>query len=332
MTTAGDIFKELDSGKFRPVYLIVGDEPFQATEILGRFKAFFSKTKESDDFLIETWDGEGMAFDDFRTSLEELPGLFSQGAQTRYIVCYRFERLAISLQEKLEDYFKNPNPDVCLVLWATKADKRKSWVKAIEANGALLVVEEPKFRDWAKWRGYMEKKIGKRLGAGAWERALEEASHTLSLVAADLERLATYVGDRLEITDADVKQFSCSGGMTDLFTFIDDVAQRKKETSFLRFHALIRSGEAELKLLSLLVRQFRLMDRLSSLMEQKVAESQWASELGVPPFALSKFKLALARQNQPPEVALRLISETDYLVKTGKASLFDAFLVPYFSA
>lgn len=328
---AADVFKELDQGKFRPVYLIVGEEPFQTHEILARFKAFFSKQSGADDFLVESWDGEGLNFEDFRNSLEELPGLFSTGPTTRYLVCQRYEKVAPSYQEKLEPYFSNPNPDVCLVLCAAKADKRKAWVKAIESAGAVLTVEEPKFRDWSKWKPYLEKKLGKRLGPGAWERAIEEAGQTLSLVAADLSRLAQFVGERPDISESDVKAFSQSGGWTDLFAFIDDVAQRKKAAAFLRYHALIRAGEADLKLLSLLVRQFRLMDKLERLIADKAPENSWASQLGVPPFALAKFKTALARQPEGAEPSLKLLAETDYLVKTGKGSLFHSFLVPYFS-
>lgn len=329
---AGEVFSELDAGKFRSLYLVVGDEPFQTNEILDRFRSFFSKRNPNDDFLVESWDGDGIAFDDFRNSLEELPGLFSQGPNTRFIICHRFEKVAPSYQEKLETYFSNPNPDVCLVLCASKADKRKAWVKTLEAHGALLSVEEPKFREWGKWKLYLEKKVGKRLGPGAWERALEEGGQTLSLVAADLSRLATFVGDRPEITEADVKAFSQSGGWTDLFAFIDDVAQRNKVSALVRYHALARAGEADLKLLALLVRQFRIMDKLQQLMAAKVPESTWASELGVPPFALSKFKTALAKQPHGSAPGLKLVSETDFLVKTGRGSLFHSFLLPYFSA
>ncbi len=332
---ANDVFRELEAGKFRPVYLIAGEEPFQVTEILQRFRRFFAEKNPPDsgldEFRTETYDGEGLAFDEFRASLEEMAGLFAEGPSVRFIICQRYERVSAAQQEKLESYFANPNPDVCLVLCAGKADKRKAWVKAIESAGAVLTVEEPKYKDWAKWRGYLEKKLGKRLGPNAWERSLEEAGHTLSLVASDLERTALYVGDRNEITEHDVKEFSRSGAWTDLFAFVDDVAQRKKASALLRYHALVRTGEAELKLLSLLVRQFRLMDRLSRLVKEGAPENTYASELGVPPFAVSKFKTALSRQPNGPELGLRLLSESDYLLKTGKGSLFDTFLVPYFS-
>ena len=332
---ANDVFRELDSGKFRPVYLIVGEEPFQVNEILHRFRQFFAKKNPPgeglDDFRTETWDGEGMAFDEFRSSLEELPGLFSEGPSTRFLICQRYERVSPAHQEKLEAYFENPNPDVCLVLCASKADKRKAWIKTIEKAGAVITVEEPKYKDWTKWRGYLEKKLGKRLGPNAWERSLEEAGHALSLVASDLERAALYVGSRPDITEKDVMEFSRSGGWTDLFAFVDDVAQRKKTPALLRYHALVRAGEAELKLLSLLVRQFRLMDKLSRLVSEGAPENSFASELGVPPFAVSKFKTALSRQPHGPEPGLRLLAETDYLLKTGKGSLFDTFLVPYFA-
>ena len=101
---AADVFKELEAGKFRSVYLIAGEEPFQTNEILARFKSFFTKQNSGDDFLVESWDGEGLSFEDFRNSLEEMPGLFTTGPTTRYLVCQRYEKVAPSYQEKLETY------------------------------------------------------------------------------------------------------------------------------------------------------------------------------------------------------------------------------------
>jgi hypothetical protein len=52
--TASQIFRELDDGKWAPFYLIVGEEPFQAGEILDRLKKFFKQG----DFNSDSFDGE----------------------------------------------------------------------------------------------------------------------------------------------------------------------------------------------------------------------------------------------------------------------------------
>jgi hypothetical protein len=39
--TAQQLFKDLDTGKWKPFCLVVGEEPFQAAEILARLKGFF---------------------------------------------------------------------------------------------------------------------------------------------------------------------------------------------------------------------------------------------------------------------------------------------------
>jgi hypothetical protein len=54
-TTAQQVFRELDSGKWRPNYLIVGEEEFQIGDIVDRLKRFFLKDASSRDFNFESW-------------------------------------------------------------------------------------------------------------------------------------------------------------------------------------------------------------------------------------------------------------------------------------
>jgi DNA polymerase III subunit delta len=161
--SAQQAFKDLDEGRFRPFYVVVGEEPFQTSEILLRLKRFFLKGENqiafNTTFNYETWDGEHLNGADLLTSLNTVPGLFDGPDSLRLVTCSRFDKVSASALEALDPYFRNPSPTTCFVLLCNKVDKRKSWYKKVDEKGAVIDVNEPYEREWPRWHGYFEKKI-----------------------------------------------------------------------------------------------------------------------------------------------------------------------------
>ncbi len=333
IVSAQQIFKELEAGTWRPFYLVVGEEPFQSSEILSRLKVFLSKGEIGDSFNYEAWDGEGLDAAGLLASLETLPGLFDGEGTKRLVVCQRFDKVTTAGLEVLDSYFRNPLSTTCFVLLASKVDKRKAWVKCVDEKGAHVEVNEPYERDWPKWQGYLERKTGKKVESNAWEVLLDGASRSLSLVWAELQKLAIYVGEKGVITRKDVIELSPAPGGSDVFDLVDDVLCRRKEAAVHRYQRLLRSGESEIKILSLFVRQFRLVDNYQRLAREGVTDSKViAPQIGVHPFLVSKIK-AQAQHHTPKSLAARIseLSECDYHMKIGEGHLFEDFLIPYFN-
>lgn len=328
------LFKELDAGKWRPFYLVVGEEPFQAGEIASRVRGFFVKGETADAFNYEAYDGEHLDVGALRASLDTLPGLFDGPDTLRLVSCTRFDKIAPSSLEALDDYFASPNPTTCFLIFATKTDKRKAWYRHIEEKGGVIEVSEPADREWPRWLAFFERKLEKRIEPEAWERAVENGGRLLAVVWAELQKIATYVGDAPVITAHDVLAFQTAMGGGDVFAFVDDVVALRRYPAMRRFHDLVRGGEAEIKLLSLLVRQFRMLLAYAELSAQGVSDPKTvAARIGMPPFLVGKVR---SQAQQHGRVALQgtleRLAECDFLMKTGEGSLFEHFLVPYFGA
>ena len=259
--TAQTLFKELESRQPRPFYLVVGEEPFQAAEIGARARATFVRGEGTAALNYEAWDGEGLDGASFRQSLETLPGLFDEPNAIRLVVCHRFEKASAGALELLESYFADPSPTSCLLLFCGKADKRKAFYRSADAAGAVIEIREPFDREWPKWQSYFERRAGKKIETVAWERIVDGAGRTLAAVWGEVQKAAAFAGEAAQITSAHCAALYHVGG-ADLFDFIEDVACRRRYPAMRRFHELLRGGESEIKLLSLLVRQFRLIDQL----------------------------------------------------------------------
>lgn len=325
--TAAQLFAELDRGERKPFYLITGGEPFQTRQVLERLRTKLVPSDGSEEFLVDAWDGEGLDGGVLRRSLDTLPGLFGDG--TRYVVCVRFDKLSPSSLEAVESYFDDPSPTTTFVMAAEKADKRKAWFKAVEAKGFVVEVTEPKERDWPKWQTFFERRAQKRIAPEAWDVLVAAGNRQLSLVAAEVEKATLLVGDATVIDRAAAAQSASPSSEANVFEFVENVVLRKKLAALDDYERLRREGEADVKLLALLVRQFQLIEKA----KHAPADKPIAAHLGVHPFVAQKVTTQ-ARQIDGARLGkiFRLLADGDYALKTGRGDLFGTFLVPYFAA
>lgn len=324
--TAQQLFTELERNVRKPFYLITGGEPFQTKEILDRLRAKLVTDPDAAEFLAEHWDGEGLDGNALRQSVDTLPGLFGDG--TRYVVCVRFDKASPSALAAVESYFDDPSPTTTLVLATDKADKRKGWYKAVEAKGFVVEVAEPKERDWPKWQTFFERRVQKKIAPEAWDILVAAGGRQLALVASEVEKAALLVGTAPTIDPKSAAHSASPSSEANVFEFVENVVLRKKFPALDDYERLRREGEADVKLLALLVRQFQLIEKA----KHAPADKALAAHLGVHPFVATKV-VGQARQIDGTRLTkiFRLLADGDYALKTGRGDLFGAFLVPYFA-
>jgi DNA polymerase III subunit delta len=332
--TAGQIFKDLEAGKWKPFYLVAGEETFQSDELVSRLKEFFIKDEISSSFNFESWDAEHVDAGALLASLETLPGLFAAADSVRLVVCHHFEKANAHTLEVLEHYFKNPSESTALVLLATKADKRKAWVKAVDERGAILEVNEPYDREWPRWQPFFEKKLGKKIAKEAWDLLVEQSGRSLSVLWSDLQKVSVFVGKAEDIRVSDISALGVLPGGEDIFALADDVLFLRPYPAVKKFSSMVQSGESEVKILAILVRQFRQVQRYLELSQKGVTDPKAIGpQMGIHPFFVTKLSQQ-ARLHSLPKLrqTFHTLAESDYRLKTGEAGLFESFFVPYFAA
>lgn len=330
------MFRELESGKIRPAYLIVGEEPFQIDEICARFRAHFVKSEAESEFNSDRFDGDGLSLSDFASALDTLPGLFSDGESAcRLVSCRNFEKVAELAGEVVERHMTlEGEVTCCLLLVASRVDKRKAWYRAVDQAGGVIEVSEPADRDWGKWRPYFETRVGKRIESEAWSALVEGSGKRLAIVWSELSKLSAYVGDRPAISVDDVRVAGCDLASENVFTFIDDIVCNRKYAAVRRYMELAEGGENEIKMLAIVAKQFRLIWQCLHLPSEATGDPKSvASRLGAHPYFVSKV-LAQARLHSPASVsrALGLVAEADHQLKSGGSDMLSLFLLPYFSS
>lgn len=330
--TAQQLFRDLESNARKPFYVIVGEEPFQQSEIVARIKKHFLKEESDLEFNYESWDAEDKSVSELLRSLDTLPGLFAT-ASLRLIVGRNFDKVTAAGWLELEPYLSNPSDSTCLVVLAHKMDKRKSHYKKLDEAGYIVEIAEPFDREWPKWTGYFERKVGKRIEPVVWESLVELSGKSLSLVWAELQKMASHAGDRNSITIDDLSALSSSSSAVDIFNFAEDVMMRRKWHAMKRYQELLRGGESEIKIISILARQFRLVRHYLDLNKKNITDPKTiGAQIGVNPYFISKIATQ-ARVQTPAELerGIALLADCDYRLKTGAGGVFEYFLLPFLS-
>ena len=117
-----ELTRQIQSGKIAPVYFIFGDETYPIDWILQMLTDKITEPSTRDfnrDVLqAESVDGE---------TLISLASSYPMMSEMRLVIVKSVQRFSPSDKKRLIDYVKNPMESTCLVLVASRADRRQTF-------------------------------------------------------------------------------------------------------------------------------------------------------------------------------------------------------------
>jgi len=141
----------------------------------------------------------------------------------------------------------------------------------------------------------------------------------LRLLDSEIQKLAIYVGDERAITADDVELLVPYAGTANVFAMVDAIGRRDGRTALRLLHKLLDENAAPLYLLSMIVRQFRILIQVKELSAQGLASSTIAKRAGLHPFVAEKAgRQAMNFSMGQLEVIYARLLETDLSIKTGQ--------------
>jgi DNA polymerase-3 subunit delta len=202
-----------------PIYAIVGDERFLVTGALEHLLQAMS----------EELDALGPAeFDGTRATLAEVldelrtPSLLGS---RRAVILDDADAFITEHRAALERYAADPSPTGTLILICRTFPRNTRLHKAVEAKGRVFKIEAPKGRALAPWVVTRARDFhGKRVAPACAEQLVEHVGDSPGALDAELAKLATYVGSRLEILPGDVAALTGRHREEKVFAVMDAMA------------------------------------------------------------------------------------------------------------
>ncbi|MEZ4749795.1 MAG: hypothetical protein R3B54_03965 [Bdellovibrionota bacterium] len=111
---------------------------------------------------------------------------------------------------------------------------------------------------------------------------LDVSNRRLSTLWMEIDKISTFVEPRAQITLQDVLQDGEGKSTENIFSLGESVLRGSRYEAVKQYQALITSGENEIKILSLVVKQFRLLYQCLKMKEQgefelALPQSSWGS-------------------------------------------------------
>jgi DNA polymerase-3 subunit delta len=152
------------------------------------------------------------------------------------------------LVEELEAYLKEPAPFTTLVFEAASLDQRLKFAKRLGEFALVVAVElpedpAPRRRLAGEMASQMARELGVEMDREAAARMAEVASAELAAAKTEMEKLASYVGERKRITVADVEALVVTERAYVVWELADLLAAREPGKAMLFIDKLFRQGE-----------------------------------------------------------------------------------------
>lgn len=321
--------KALAGGK-APVYLLHGEEAFLTRQMMHALR---SKVMAGavEDFNLDRFDA--------RESID--PERIVQAARTlpmmapRRLVWVRNAEVLFKQStglDKLVEYVSDPDPMACLVFQAMdRVKKNGKLYKRIAKEGVVVESKTPHERELVGWVKDAVEGRGRRIDGDAAAMLVEAVGRDLAALDTAVERLVLFVEAPAPISLSAVEETVPHTRVRTVWELIDAVADRNVARTLERGHQLIDQGEEPLRLLALIIYQFRQLLIGRAARDQGASAQDAAKQAGVPGFKTRAFVRQLDNYRRAELLAaLERLSEADRALKSSKLPsglIFEAVLL-----
>ena len=236
-----------------------------------------------------------------------------------------------------EEYLGNPSPTSKLVIFAEgKLDSKRRLVKLLKRDAKVFEAIEPKEQELRAYFQKWAQEQGLSFEGKAFEQLLIKSGFQFSEIQKNLLFLQSYKDSGL-ITEGDIVEAIPKTLQDNIFDLTQLILTKKIDQARDLVKDLTLQGEDEIKLIAIMLGQFRLYTQVKILQESGQTESQMVSSLGnylgrnPNPYQI-KFALRDSRRLSLDflQNSIRYLIQADYQIKTGvyeKGYLFERALL-----
>lgn len=239
--------------------------------------------------------------------------------------------------KQFESYLEMPSESTKLVIFAEgKLDSKRRLVKLLKREAQIVEAATPTDQDLKRYFASQAQELGLKFVGDALDQLLLKSGYDFGELQKNLALLQAYKEDG-QITLEDVEEAVPKTLQDNIFDLTQMILKRQIDQASNLVKDLRLQGEDEIKLIAIMLGQFRLFTQVKILSEEGQTESQIVTSLSdlsgrrINPYQV-KFALRDSRRLSLPFLKKAMITliETDYAIKSGKYDkdyLFDLALL-----
>ena len=304
--------EDIKTGNFRRVYLLCGDEAY--LKIQYKDKLIKALNPDDDTMNFSKYEGKGIEvremidlcetmpfFADYRVILVENSGFFKNKC------------------DELADYIKTLPDYVRMVFVEEEVDKRSRMYKAVKAEGRIVEFAKQDEKTLMRWAAGILGREGRKITTRDMEFLLTKTGTDMGNIRNELEKLITFTMGRDVVTAEDIEEICTTRTENKIFEMVRAVTEKNQRKALDLYNDLLTLREPPMRILFLLSKQFRQMTLAKKMSGEGAAQSEIASRLGVPSFAVRNL-LTCSRAYSTEELEQAEVDfvDSEEAVKTGR--------------
>ena len=239
--------------------------------------------------------------------------------------------------KQFENYLENPSESTRLVIFAEgKLDSKRRLVKLLKRDSQIIEATTPKEQDLKRYFSSQAQELGLQFVGDSLDQLLLKSGYDFGESQKNLALLQAYKEDG-QITLQDIEEVVPKSLQDNIFDLTQMILKRQIDQARNLVKDLRLQGEDEIKLIAILLSQFRMFSQVKIFSEEGQSESQIVASLSdlsgrkVNPYQV-KFALRDSRRLSLSflKQAMMTFIEADYAIKSGtyeKDYLFDLALL-----
>ena len=274
--------EDLKTGNFKQIYLLYGEEGYLKKQYKERFvKAMLP---EGDTMNYACYEGKSTDVKEVIDLAETMPFF----AERRLIV---FENTGFfkSAGSELADYIKDMPGTTYFIFVENEVDKRSRLYKAVKAKGHIVELSTQDEGTLKRWIQGIVRGEKKQMSDSAILYFLGKVGTDMENIRKELEKLICYALDRDTITKEDVDAVCVTQITNHIFDMVNAVADKNQRRALDLYYDLIALKEPPMRILFLMIRQYRILFQVKALLKQGYGRKEIASKAGLHPFAAGKY-------------------------------------------
>lgn len=309
---------EMQAGKQHPVYIFYGEEDFLMEEAE---KALQRQLSGQDDGVdMSRVEGASSLLDDVLDMVDTV-SLFGG---SRFVVVtnapyFTKEHAKSESLDRLLAHATRLQADSCVVFLAVDVTKTLKAYKELTAKGMVYRFDSLKPYAISAWVRQKITAAGKTVSADVLDLFVERVGKDLRRLNSEVDKLVTYLGDKRELDETTVLHAASRSIHGDIFALTEAVVYGKSAKAMGLLQDLFAAGEPPLRILAMLVRQFRLLGEACEQMRRGCSKDELAARLGLHPYAAQKLAAQVEKTNEDRLYrAVELLLQADLDMKRGR--------------
>lgn len=325
---------ELEGGRLRPVYLLLGEESFLIEESL---KALRARAAEGGiaGFNEDKFTAPDARIDAVIAAAKTLPMM----ARTRTVIVRALDRWeqrdgdakGKGPLDDLADYAKEPADTAVVILTAQKLNGQRKLVSLGKKEGFLVACDPLHRRDLPRFVTERARLLGHEISRASADRLAELVGPELGAVNDAVDRLSLYVGEGKPIDDDAIHAVITRIREASIWELVDALAARNLEKALLTLRQLDVPRDEEVRLLGAIGYSVRQLVKFDAHLRRGTPTESAAREAGVPPFKAESSRAALKKLGTRTLVRwVELLAEADLALKRSRRpghNVFEALVI-----